>query len=202
MGQMTLDSLLKLFGKYAVKPPVSTDLKDGKGKLHFSNLMESANALIMINNRLVFLLSLYFLTSAIRKILDSVIKLAFADDQKAVLSVEPTAEDPPDISLKPTVYSPDWMRDLKENFANLIVKPCSERTRSAVDNNEDIEVRIDEEIVPNNNCSIQNLRDHESVKTELLRSICSKLQSILGVMRHPGEIDLFIIIQVQIFVSS
>ena len=62
MGQMSLDSLLKLFGKYAVKTPVSTDLKDGKGKLHFSNLMESANALIMINNRLAFLLPLDFIT--------------------------------------------------------------------------------------------------------------------------------------------
>ena len=84
--------------------------------------------------------------------------------------------------------NPDWMRDLKLNFAAEIVEPCSQRTRKAVENNEDIEVRIGEEMFANN-CMhfIQRLKEHAEVKKELLGSICTKLQSILAGMRMPGE---------------
>ena len=51
--------------------------------------------------------------------------------------------------------NPDWMRDLKLNFAAEIVEPCSQWTRKAVENNEDIEVRIGEEMFANNSGEIK-----------------------------------------------
>ena len=36
--------------------------------------------------------------------------------------------------------NPDWCKNLKANFKSLIINKCCQRTRQAVDNNEDIEV--------------------------------------------------------------
>ena len=42
-----------------------------------------------------------------------------------------------------TVHTnPDWMMDLKKNFHLEIANSCSARTRAAVENNEDIEVKV------------------------------------------------------------
>ena len=60
MGQMSSGSLLDLFGRYHVKPPMSTTVNGGEGKLYFDNLVDSASALIMINNRLLAPLFFYW----------------------------------------------------------------------------------------------------------------------------------------------
>ena len=62
--------------------------------------------------------------------------MAFAAEEKLI--------DPPEVLAKPqpTVHSkPDWMKDLKKNFSKEIVEVCSERTRTAVKDNEDVQVR-------------------------------------------------------------
>ena len=63
--------------------------------------------------------------------------MAFA--QEKMLSKDPPA------SGGATVYSnQNWMSDLKKNFSVEIVGTCSQRTKTAVDKNEDIEVSDEE----------------------------------------------------------
>ena len=81
-------------------------------------------------------MSLASLTWTSRETPEGVIKLAFAAEKKKSMD--------PEVSVQPTVHTnPDWMRDLKQNFSIDIIQCCSQRTRTAVENNEDVEVAND-----------------------------------------------------------
>lgn len=91
-------------------------------------------------------------------------------------SLQPTAQEK---SRPRTVHeNPNWLFSLKTNFADQVVNTCSVRTTTAVSNNEDVEL----------------LKEHADIKTELLRSVCSKIRSTLAGVRMPSKVYFCVLV--------
>ena len=81
-----------------------------------------------------------------------------------IMSVVPAKE-------KETQHTnPNWLNNLKENFTEVIIAPCSVKTRNAV----------------RDNSNFATLRDHKYVKDEILNSLVSHLKTLFTVDNLPN----------------
>ena len=92
------------------------------------------------------------------------------DNTKEVHNIKKTANKKENYPESTIHQNPNWLADLKTNFTTEIISVCSARTKSAVENNENIE----------------DSRENDRVRNEILSNLMDKLMNIFGCEGKPG----------------